>query len=46
MRINSLKQKKNKKEKDKEKSTKKKFDKVLEALLNTPPETKEKKKNK
>jgi hypothetical protein len=36
-----LKQKKNKEEK-KEKPNKKKFDKVLETLLNTPPEPKKK----
>ena len=44
MRINSLKQKKNKKEKDKNKEepTKKEFDKILETLLNTPPEKKKK----
>lgn len=43
-----MEQKKNKKEKDKnkEKPTKKEFDKVLETLLNTPPEIKEKNKNK
>jgi len=41
-----LKQKKNKKDKDKEESTKKKFDKVLETLLNTPPESKRENKDK